>query len=71
MEDFKEQLAEILEIDTNEIDFEKNLEDYDSWDSLAALSLISLADTDYNKSINRAKLLELKTVGELYRFLSE
>ena len=71
METFKEQLAEILEVEPQDIDLSKKFEDFETWDSLAALSLISLADTDYNKSVNRAKLLEFETINDFYNFLND
>lgn len=69
MDNFKEQIAEILDVDVEDIDMSKKFEDYDSWDSLAALSLISLADTDYDKSVNRAKILEFPSINDFYNFL--
>lgn len=69
MDEFKEQLAEIFEVEPQEIDLTKKFEDYENWDSLAALSIISMADTEFDKSVNRAKLLEFANLGDFFNFL--
>lgn len=71
MEELKEQIAEILDIDIQELDLNKKFNEYDSWDSLAALSLISLADTDFDKTINRKKLLEFPNIEAFCTFLTD
>ena len=69
MEELIEQLAEILDVEAAEIKLENKFTDYDNWDSLAALSIISLADTDYNKSLKRDNLLEFANIGEFVKYL--
>ena len=49
MEQLKKEIAEILEV--ADLDTSKKFTDYDEWDSLAALSLLALLDSDYNKQM--------------------
>lgn len=46
MEELKNKLAEILEVD--DLDVSKKFEDYEEWDSLAVLSILAMLDADYN-----------------------
>lgn len=62
-----EQLADIFEVDA--VDLNDNLEDFDAWDSLTQLTIISLADENYGVTISAKKLKEAKTIGGLKKLL--
>lgn len=49
MEELREKLAELLEVE--EIDVKKKFTDYDEFDSLAVLTILAMLDSDYNKSM--------------------
>lgn len=55
---FYEQLAKIL--DVGEVKGEDMLRDFDAWDSLAALSILAMADSKYGVTI---KAEEIRAVG--------
>ena len=54
MEELKEKLAEILEVE--ELDITKKFTDYDEYDSLAALTILALLDSDYHKTMKAADI---------------
>ena len=62
-----EQIAEILEVDTVAVDDE--LSSFDEWDSLTALSIIALVDSDYNKTLSHNQLKQFVIVGDLMSFI--
>ena len=63
-EEFVQELIEILENeDVNENTAFRELEE---WDSLAALSTISMVDDEFGVTINNKDLRSVETVGELY-----
>ena len=64
MSEFYEGLAEILEVETNEINAELEL-DEGSWDSLAVVSTIALIDDVYDVTVHPNALGDCKTVGDI------
>lgn len=64
MNEFYEGLAEILEVEPNEVSPETELEE-GAWDSLAVVSTIALIDDVYDITVHPEKLAECKTVGDI------
>lgn len=64
MSEFYEGLAEILEVEPDEVSSEMTL-DEGSWDSLAVVSTIALIDDVFDITVHPKKLGECKTVGEV------
>ena len=60
MEELKEQLADLLEVE--ELDLAKKFSDYDEFDSLAVLTILALLDSDYNKSMKAADLRAYESI---------
>jgi acyl carrier protein len=67
MENFNEKLAELLEVE--KVEDADLLQEFDAWDSLTALSIIAMVDSDYNKSISGDQLKNFNTVGDLKKHL--
>lgn len=63
---FIEALQEALEMEDQEINFEDNFRDYDTWDSLSRLSLIAVLDEEFEVQIEDEKFEKLITVKDLY-----
>lgn len=59
-----EIIAEILEIEVDEISLENEL-DEDGWDSLAVVTFISEIDSNFNQVISPSAVNEVKTVADL------
>ena len=69
MQEFIESIAEILEMDESEITQEFNLKESDNWDSLAQLSLLMLAEDDYDVTVTDEELKSANNVLELYQLI--
>ena len=68
MNDLFGKLAEILEADAvNPTDV---LRDFESWDSLAALSIIAMLDASYGVRASASDLKNLKTAGDIADFIA-
>ncbi len=63
MEELKVKLAEILEVDN--VEDKDVLEDFDYWDSLAILSIISMASENYKKTFKAADIRSCETIADL------
>ena len=60
MEELLEKLAEILEVE--EIDVNKKFTDYEEWDSLTALSVLAMLDSDYNTSMRASEIISFNNI---------
>jgi len=63
---FLEMITEIFEIEDRTITMEDTFRDYDEWDSLARLSLISEIDDVYDIIIEDDSFKNLLTLNDLY-----
>ncbi len=67
--DFLINVANILEID-NDLSLSDVFRDYQEWDSLALLSLLSMIDDEYEVIISEQKLNEMKTLNDILNFIN-
>lgn len=63
MDNFKTEIAELLEVDNVELNDE--LSSFECWDSLTILSIIALAGENYNITLSVAEINKSATVGGL------
>ena len=63
MEQFLEQIAELLEEDA--VKASDELKSFEAWDSLTILSIIAFADENYKVTLNAKEINESKTIGGL------
>ena len=68
---FLEELAEILELEVEELTPDLEYQEAEEWDSLAQLSLITLFADEYQVEIGHGDLIERKTVGQLLELLPQ
>ena len=66
-EEILEKLAEILEEDS--ISLTQELKSFDEWDSLTTLSLIAMADSDYNISLTNEIVDQFLTVKDVLEYI--
>ncbi len=66
-EQLLDKLAEILEVE--QVSLNDELDSYDEWDSLTALSIIALADSDYDKKLTNDIIKKFKTINDLVSFI--
>jgi acyl carrier protein len=64
MSEFYEGLAEILEVDVDQVTPDLNLEE-GGWDSLAVVSTIALIDDVYDVTVHPDRLGDCRTVGDI------
>lgn len=67
MNDFLEQMAEIMEVDVVHAD--DVLTSFDAWDSLTTLSIIALADDEFQVSLTNNEIVEANTIEGLYNLI--
>jgi acyl carrier protein len=67
MENFLNQMAELLEVDS--VNSQDEITSFDAWDSLTSLSIIALADDEYSVTISAQDILNAKTVGGLFQLI--
>lgn len=67
MEELKKKLEDILDVET--VNDKDALEEFDYWDSLAILSIISMASESYKKTFKAADIRECKTIGDLCKLI--
>ena len=70
-EKFLELFAEVLEREEDEapLNFKDRLEDFEMWDSLAALSLVSMLDDEYGVIMGSKDLEKMKTIQDIWGFV--
>ncbi len=66
-----EAIADILEVELEEVSEEKRLEEYEAWDSVAVLSVITFMNENYNRFPHASEIKKYKTVGDLLNYMSE
>lgn len=65
MELLLEQLAEILDIDVEQLSIDTYLSDIEEWDSLGVVSFAAMADIKYGKKLTAPEIKKAQTVQEL------
>lgn len=61
-----EKLEDILMIDIGSLKLEKNLCEYEDWDSLAHLSLLALFDKDLKIKLSVEDIRNFKKVSDIF-----
>lgn len=62
-------LADLFEVETSEIYDEKQLSEFDTWDSMTKLSLIVLMDDECNKKLTGEQIRNFVTIGDILQFM--
>ena len=61
---------DILDDEPNfNLELNSKFRDLDEWDSLTALSLIAMLDSEYNITINGDQLKNLETLGDIFNLI--
>jgi acyl carrier protein len=69
MEKFIENIAEILEVSESDIKLEEEFRSFESWDSLAQLSFLVLAEDEYDVALTNEHLQDAVTFFDLLNLL--
>lgn len=60
-----EVIADILELETKELNEDMVLDEVEAWDSIAVLSVISVMDEKFGKLPHASEIIKCKTVSDL------
>jgi acyl carrier protein len=63
------RLAELFEVEEEDLFPEKELNELDNWDSMMKLSLIVMMDDDFGKKLSANELRQFKTIGDIIAFM--
>ena len=66
VEKLYKKLEEILEEDVKELDI---LEEFEEWDSLSIITLISFIDKEYKVNLYTSDIKSVKTAGDLVKLI--
>lgn len=59
-----ELLAEVLDLEPEDLDPDMALGDLEEWDSVAALSFIAMMDDEFGKEVKSAQIKQLVTIRD-------
>jgi acyl carrier protein len=66
LQEFVQNFADAIEIDTILIGPDTKFKDIDSWDSMAVLNIIAMVDDKYQKSIGSDEIEQSVTISDLW-----
>ncbi|MCM1232267.1 MAG: hypothetical protein NC489_19255 [Ruminococcus flavefaciens] len=64
-----ETIADILETELEDVTEERLLEEFDTWDSVAVLGVISAVSEETGHYLHADEIRQLKTIGDLFDIL--
>ena len=70
MNEFIEKFKEALDVE-GEFDINIELEEFEEWDSMGYISVMSMLDEEYGKEVNANQLKDCKTIADLYELVSK
>lgn len=70
MNEFIEKFKEALDI-KGEFDISVELEEFEEWDSMGYISVMSMLDEEYGEEVNADQLKACKTLADLYELVSK
>lgn len=71
MEDFISKFAEALDdMDASTLSPETKFRELDEWSSIAALSILAMADEEYEVELSGAEMRSANTIKELFELIS-
>ena len=71
MEQFIENIAEILELEEKDVTMSLVFSECEAWDSLAQLSFLALAEDEYDITIDNDKLKQATTIADLFELVKK
>lgn len=68
---FIKDLEEMMELDSGTLNKDLELSGIEQWDSLAFVSFLAMADSNYGVKVAPAELRACKTVGDLIKLVTQ
>jgi acyl carrier protein len=65
------ELANLMEIDRNDLNLNYPLEQYGNWDSLTAISTIALVDEQYGILLKSCEIEKCKNLNEIFELIDD
>ena len=62
-------LEEVMEVEEGTLQQDDVLEEYDEWDSVTILGIISLIDEEFGKTVTGKEVRDIKTVSGLLNMM--
>ncbi|WP_166669234.1 acyl carrier protein [Bacillus sp. BH2] len=66
-----ELLADILEVEEEEICFNKELSDYEGWDSVNSLRILTHVEDEFNIRLSMDQYSKVQTIAQLQTLIVE
>ena len=67
----KQLLADLFDVEIEEIQENTILDDFDAWDSMTKLSLIVMMDDEFDVKLTGDMIKGFKTVGDILKVMEE
>jgi acyl carrier protein len=64
-ESVKKVFMKVFSVDEKDFGFEKGHEDFDSWDSLSHMSLVSAIEEEFNISLDVDEISDMDSIGKI------
>ena len=71
MEKFIEKFAETIDAEAEKITAATKIAEIPDWDSLSVVSVLTMINLEYDKTLRRAELKNVETVGDLYALVEK
>ncbi|MGN0666497.1 MAG: acyl carrier protein [Huintestinicola sp.] len=62
-------IEDIMELDEGTLKADSVLADFEEWDSITALSIISMMDEEFGKTITGAEVKAFETVADILKIM--
>lgn len=69
-ENVLQEIADMLDMEPGDLQEDAVLDELETWDSVAILSVIAFMNEKYNKVYHASDIKKIKTVGELADMMS-
>lgn len=63
-------LAEAFDLDVSELTLDAELDGMENWDSMTKLSLVSMIDEKFKKTLTKDVIGSFKTVNDILNFMN-
>lgn len=70
MENFLNVISDVLDRELDKINITDDFRNYEEWDSLSVLAVLAAMNDEYDVVIPRADFDKLKTLNDLYKYVT-
>lgn len=71
MDSFIKKFAETIDAEAEKITAATKIAEIPDWDSLSVVSVLTMINLEYDKTLRRAELKNVETVGDLYALVEK